>query len=135
MFKELVESIKANEGFRGEPYKDSMGYLTIGYGCKLPLSQEEAHYILVMRLNQTMYELQTKKPFITILPDNIQEVLYEMAYQLGVNGCLEFKQMWVAVQKLDYETMVKEMKNSKWYKETPERVEKLIKKVKENERL
>ena len=126
---DLIESIVSNEGFKGMPYKDSKGYLTIGYGTKLPLTKEEAEMLLKHRLGSSIYELQLNKPFVTELPNNIQEVLYEMVYQLGVKGLLSFKKMWKAIENRDWNGMIKEMRDSKWYRETPNRVERLIDKV------
>ena len=38
-YHNLKERIKSNEGFSSKPYKDQLGYLTIGYG-HLILSNE-----------------------------------------------------------------------------------------------
>ena len=45
----LIASIKAHEGLRLEPYQDSNGYLTVGYGTRLPLSEPEAELLLTLR--------------------------------------------------------------------------------------
>ena len=129
---ELIESIKRHEGYRGTCYKDSLGIETIGYGSKLPITKIEAELLLKHRLNNMIKELQSYKPFIINLPNNIQEVLYEMAYQLGIGSLLKFKNMWKALENQDIEGMIKEMRNSKWYRQTPNRVEELIKKIKDN---
>ena len=39
-FHNLKKRIKSNEGFSSKPYKDQLGYLTIGYG-HLILSNEK----------------------------------------------------------------------------------------------
>ena len=130
-YKELISSIESNEGFRNMPYQDTLGYPTIGYGTKLPISKKEAELLLEDRLFALITELQLKEPFIKGLPVVIQEVLYEMAYQLGVNGLLEFKKMLEACEQRNWNNMIKEMKDSKWYKQTPHRVNKLISKIKD----
>ena len=130
-YKDLVKSIKQHEGYSGYQYTDTRGYKTIGYGTKLPLSQKEAKILLEYRLFRMVMELQLKQPFIKELPEPIQLVLYEMSYQLGVNGLLGFEDMLEACEQRDWNNMIKEMKDSKWYKETPHRVNKLISKVKD----
>jgi GH24 family phage-related lysozyme (muramidase) len=40
-FSDLISEIKKDEGFRAKPYKCSEGFLTIGYGSKLPLNNTE----------------------------------------------------------------------------------------------
>lgn len=123
--KELVESIKRHEGFRGEVYKDTLGFDTIGYGTKLPLSKEESQMLLESRLKKFIKEMETKEPFINKLPIDKQMILVEMVYQMGVNGVLNFRNMWKALKVEDYETASKEMLNSRWAIQAPNRAKKL----------
>jgi len=121
----LIENIKRSEGFVGMPYEDSLGIPTIGYGTKLPLDKEEAELLLYHRLDKKKKELLTYYPFIENLDDVRQEVLYEMAYQLGVGGLLKFKKMWSALKSTDWVKASEEMLDSKWAKQTPNRARKL----------
>ncbi|HIE41556.1 MAG TPA: hypothetical protein EYP80_02725 [Candidatus Aenigmarchaeota archaeon] len=130
----LVGSIKENEGFMGMPYKDSLGKLTIGYGTLLPINEEEGELLLKYRLDKAIKELQIKKPYVKELPEPIQEVLYEMVYQLGVSKLMKFKRMWKAIEDRDWDKMIKEMRDSKWYKQTPNRVDKLIGKISDHKK-
>ena len=45
-----VPAIMEAEGFRGEPYDDTTGNPTIGYGTKLPLTEAEGELLLRHRL-------------------------------------------------------------------------------------
>lgn len=128
---ELIELTKQHEGFKDMPYKDTRGFWTIGYGTKLPISEKEAEMLLMNRLSEAIIELVDRKPFILKYPPKIKQVLYEMAYQLGVSKLMEFKRMWKAVENRDWESMIKEMYDSRWYRQTPNRVEDLVKLVKE----
>lgn len=121
----LVEKIKESEGFVGNNYEDSLGIPTIGYGTKLPLTQAEAETILAIRLNDKISHLLQEKPIVLRLPQDKQEVLFEMAYQLGVGGLLRFKMMWLALENFDYKVAAAEMRDSKWRLQTPNRAEKL----------
>ena len=57
---------------------------------------------------------------------NSQEVLLEMIFQLGIKNCLKFKKFNKSLKnKLPYMAAL-EMLNSRWYDQTPKRVEKLI---------
>ena len=123
--KELVESIKRNEGFVGDVYEDTLGFDTIGYGTKLPLSEDEAQMLLESRLKKFIKEIETKESFVNKLPLDKQEIILEMVYQMGVNGVLNFKNMWRALKVEDYETASKEMLNSRWATQTPNRAKKL----------
>ena len=127
--KELVEDIKKNEGFVGRVYKDTLGYDTIGYGTKLPLSKEEAAIILEHRLVAKIKELEQREPFVNSLPLDKQEILAEMCYQMGVSGVLKFAKMWSALKMFDYERAAKEMLDSTWAKQTPNRAKLLSQKM------
>ena len=120
----LIESIKEHEGFRGYAYKDSLGYDTIGYGTKLPLTKEEAELILKHRLNAFTKEVNEKLEWLDIPPDKM-EILYEMAYQMGVSGLLKFRNMLSALNEKDYKTAAKEMLDSRWARQTPNRASEL----------
>ena len=124
----LVEDIKQEEGFRGEPYKDHLGFDTIGYGTKLPLAQTEAELLLEYRLNKFKSAVKSSLYHLDI-KDEAWEILYHMAYQLGVSGLLKFKNMIKALENQDYVEASKEMKDSKWYNQTPNRAERLIKRM------
>jgi lysozyme len=128
----LIESIKKNEGFKGMPYNDSRGYPTIGFGTLLPLNEEEAELLLQYRLSNIEDEIKEKVPYFDILPPVVKEVLFEMGYQLGVPKMMKFKQMFAAIKDGDWEGMIREMKDSRWYKQTPNRVNVLTKKIKDN---
>jgi lysozyme len=121
----LTNKIKDSEGFNGNPYNDSLGIPTIGYGTKLPLSKLESEMIMMQRLNAKISELESKKPFVKTLPDSKQDVLYEMSYQLGVRGLLLFKRMWKAIENENFDLASKEMLNSLWATQTPARAKKL----------
>ena len=121
----LTNKIKDSEGFNGNPYNDSLGIPTIGYGTKLPLSKLESEMIMMQRLNVKISELESKKPFVKTLPDSKQDVLYEMSYQLGVGGLLLFKRMWKAIENENFDLASKEMLNSLWATQTPKRAKKL----------
>lgn len=134
MNKELIENIKLNEdaGFKsgGKVYVDTEGFETIGYGTKLPLTQEECELLLRHRLNKVLSEVNSN--FYDLeAPEEVCNILYEMAYQLGLGGLLKFKNMIKALYNRDYKTASLEMKDSLWYFQTPNRVEKLSKKMAE----
>jgi len=131
LYSKLFASIKRNEGFRGESYLDSLGNPTIGYGTKLPLTKKEGELLLNNRLSEAINLVQFKLPFVKQLPQVIQEVIYEMAYQLGIGTLLEFTNTLKAAQNRDYEEMIKEMRDSKWYEKTPSRVNSLVSRIEE----
>ena len=130
MYNELIEDIKLNEGFRGEPYNDTEGFPTIGYGTKLPITKEEAQLLLEYRLNQVIDELTERKLKDLSLKEEAVFVLYDMAYNMGVPKLMQFKKMWEALEVQDYSKASAEMMDSKWYVQVKSRAEKLVEKMK-----
>jgi lysozyme len=124
----LIEHIKEEEGFRGTPYKDTLGYLTIGYGTKLPLDEAEAELLLIHRLKKMQKQLHRRITELygeVQLPDKVWEILYHMSYQLGVQGVMNFKKMLRAIVNGNYIEASREMLDSKWALQTPNRAERL----------
>lgn len=131
----LIESIKHHEGFVKEPYPDPLlGWEkpTFGYGFTW-ITEDEAEFLLAQRITYFETQLKKKLAFWDSLPHNAKDVLIEMAYQMDVSGVLEFKKMLKAMQSSRWDDAIAEMRDSKWYQQTPKRVEDLIKKLKEME--
>lgn len=120
----LAASIMAHEGFRGRPYRCTAGKLTIGYGRNLddePLTRTEGEYLMVRRLNKLEADCRAGVPHFRFLSPLRQEVLVEMAYQLGLGGLLKFKRMFLAIGNWKYIIASNEMLDSKWARQTPAR--------------
>ena len=60
------------------------------------------------------------------LSKNSQEVLLEMIFQLGIKNCLKFKKFNQFLKKKLPHMAALEMLYSRWYTQTPKRVERLI---------
>ena len=129
--QEVVNDIKLDEGFVGTEYKDHLGFPTIGYGTKLPLTEEEAELLLRHRLHKMVKELLRHKPFVEELPLDAKLIILNMAYQLGVPRLLGFRKMWSALESKDFEEAAKEMRDSLWNRQTPNRSNKLASIMKE----
>ena len=127
----LVENIKIDEGFEKKPYTCPAGKLTIGYGTNIEdgISEAEAELLLTFRLNQMISQLLEKKPIILRLPQDKQEIIFNMMYNLGVAGILKFKMFWLAVENFDYKVAAVEMRDSLWYRQVMNRAEKLAKQM------
>ncbi len=125
----LLDDIKQEEGFRGTIYKCTEGFDTIGYGTRLPLSEKEAEMILEYRLNILKDNLSSSLYMLDI-DKKAWDILYNMVYQMGVKGVLNFKNMIKALEAKDYKRAGDEMLDSKWAKQTPARANRLSKAMK-----
>jgi hypothetical protein len=63
------------------------------------------------------------------LPEEIQHVLANMCFQLGRPRLSKFKNMIAAVEDLDWARMADEMEDSRWFRQTPNRAQRLITRV------
>ena len=124
----LIEAVKLSEGFRDKVYKCTEGYDTIGYGFAvkdLVLDEDIAEMILVRKLESLIERVHKKFPFVENLPKEAQEVVYEMCYQLGLNGFSKFERTISYLQLGDYNMCSREMLNSRWATQTPNRAQRL----------
>jgi len=126
----LLERVLIHEGFSDQPYRDHLGKWTIGHGLTW-ISEAESRMIVSERLVAIRYILEERKPFLTVQPQEVSNVTTEMAFQMGVTGCLNFKKMWKALEEEDYARASDEMMDSKWAHQTPERARELAQIIRE----
>ena len=141
-YHNLKERIKSNEGFSSKPYKDRLGYVTIGYGhlilpnenilLKKQINKKELEEIFEKDFKKALSNFNnTFKPFT--LNEKESELLIEMIFQLGIKGCLKFKNLIKNIKKGNKHLVCFDMMDSLWYKQTPNRVKALIKTFLNNE--
>lgn len=127
----LINQLKSDEGLRLNPYKCTEGYLTIGYGRNLEtngISENEAEVMLVNDIYRVMGSLNDYGLLIDHTQPR-QDVLINMAFQMGINGLLKFKNMLRALDDRNYSLAAKEMLDSLWAKQTPERAKRLARQM------
>ena len=59
------------------------------------------------------------------MPEDGRDVIYEMCYQLGVTGVSKFKKTLAYIENSEYKMASKEMLDSKWARQTPNRAKRL----------
>lgn len=124
----LIDRLIRHEGIRLQPYKDTVGKLTIGIGRNLDdegISHDEALYMLGNDVHNVQHEAAKAFPWLLGIDDTRQSVIYEMIFQLGINGVLGFPKMLAAMRIADWPTASNQMLNSKWHTETSSRCEEL----------
>ena len=112
----LVASTKQHEGLRLKPYRDSVGVLTIGYGRNLEdvgITREEAERMLERDLAGAYQAVAAWEWFADLSPAR-QQVLVEMAYNLGLRRLMGFGQMLAACKSGRYQDAADEMLQSRW---------------------
>jgi len=127
----IIGKLKKYEGFRSKMYKCTEGFWTIGYGFNLEagMNEEEASLLLRYRVSQLQAQLGGRVWFARL--DHVrQEVIVQMAYQLGVGGVDTFRRMIGAISQGDYEKASAEMLDSRWAAQTPSRAKEMAKVMK-----
>ena len=125
---ELREAVKLSEGYRARVYKDTLGIDTIGYGFAikdLELDKDICDMILDKKLNKLIKDVDNKFSFMDDIAVEAQDVVYEMCYQLGINGFSKFKKTIAYLRDEDYKMAAIEMLDSRWAKQTPNRAKRL----------
>ncbi|MDC1185122.1 glycoside hydrolase family protein [Alphaproteobacteria bacterium] len=135
-YHNLKKRIKLNEGFSLKAYKDQLGNLTIGHGhlilsnekilLKKKLSKKELEKIFEKDFKNALSNFNNKLKSTTSNKKDA-ELLIEMVFQLGIKGCLKFKNLLKNIRKGNKYLVCFEMMDSLWYKQTPYRVKALIK--------
>ena len=130
----LLKSVKEHEGYRNKVYLDSLGKRTVGVGhlCVEDFWEdgkeyEEKFHLTILEHDlksaiKSAEELCSKCPD---LKDQAKEIIVEMVFQLGKTGVSKFRNMWKALKGPDYPTAAKEMLDSRWAKQTPNRAKEM----------
>jgi lysozyme len=120
----LRQLLVNHESFKQFPYTDSTGNLTVGIGRNLitrGISNTEAFYLLDDDIMYFSDKLNHFMPFFHTMNENRQIALIDMAFNLGIQGILNFTNMILALESHDYERAAREMLDSKWADQVGER--------------
>ncbi|HHU4902299.1 glycoside hydrolase family protein [Escherichia coli] len=118
------------------PYVDTEGYGTIGYGHKILDSEREkfkngisaidADLLLAWDINHTVKDV---KSLGLDLPQDWQDFLVIMTFQLGLGGVKKFRKMLAALDRKDWKEAIRQAKDSLWYRQTPNRLDDMVKQL------
>ena len=126
--KDLLKRIKHHEGFRSRVYKCTEGYDTIGYGFAikdLEMSEDIAEEILMQKVKNLIKRVRAKFDWLDSVPPEVQGVLVEMSYQMGLSGVCKFKNALKYMEHQNWERAADEMLMSRWHRQTPNRAKEL----------
>jgi lysozyme len=142
----LVDDLKRDEGFRANPYLCSLGALTIGYGRNIEanpltgaewralwdsgdiavsLSEEGAEKLLRSAIADCEIRCATTFRWWSSLDRPRQEVLINMAFNLGMTRLLGFRNMLAALGAGDYGIAADELLDSRYARQVGQRAQRL----------
>lgn len=123
----LIEQLMRHEGLRLKPYKCTAGRTSIGYGRNLDdvgITENEARAMLLSDMAKVDAELGELEWFDD-LPMRAQDVLVNMAFNLGTPGLLKFVNFLGSLRAGNYADAADHMLASKWAKQVGSRATEL----------
>ena len=138
----LQKEIMFSEGVKYEIYRCSEGYPTAGIGHLITewdedyfdkpvgtkVSKEQVAKWFMADLGVAIADMNQFTEGMNV-DENVKECVTEMAFQLGLPRLNKFKKFKQALLDNDIKTAQAEMKDSRWYKQTTNRANRLIEKI------
>ena len=122
----VFQQLKIDEGVVYEVYKDHLGYPTFGVGHLVletdpEFGLEEGSPIAVSECDH-LY----KEGVFRDLPDEVQQILVNMMFNMGRTRLSKFKKMHAAIIEGDWAEAAIEGRDSQWHKQVTNRAERLM---------
>ena len=137
----VYEQLKIDEGVVYAIYNDHLGYPTFGVGHLItesdeefgrpvgtPIDEERVRACFERDLDIAESEcraLYGERDFGE-LPDEVQQILVNMMFNMGRTRLSKFKKMNSAISENDWKEAAKEGRDSRWYRQVTNRAERLM---------
>jgi len=139
----IPKMLDYDEGTRYKAYPCSEGFKTVGRGHNLDadpalhilgrhlkmgdkITREECEALFDYDLEKVKKGIQRKIYFFGNLPENLQAILINMTFQMGTGGVCQFKRMLEGMRTNNVELICRSIVDSKYYKQTPNRANRMI---------
>ena len=135
----VQKQLEIDEGVVYEVYNDHLGYPTFGIGHLIrkedpefgepvgtPVSKERVADAFAADISIACGECEVLYPFWEELPEEVQEILVNMMFNLGRPRLSKFKKMTAALEMGDWKTAAIEGRDSRWYNQVGNRAERLM---------
>ena len=123
----LREQLKIDEGVKYEIYKDHLGYPTFGIGHLITendpehgkpdgtkINEDRVNEIFETDVAKFVSEAKIWFPDLDDLPDVAQQVIVNMAFNMGRPRLSKFKNFIAGVNDRDWTRAAEEMMDSRW---------------------
>jgi GH24 family phage-related lysozyme (muramidase) len=136
----LYQQLKIDEGCVDKIYLDHLGYKTFGIGHKVTMEDPEwtdpvGTPVSEDRIYECFeFDIEDAIDNCFVLfgdqfdywPDEVQEILANMIFNLGLTGLSKFKKFRAALNNEDWKQAAVEGRDSLWYKQVKNRAERLM---------
>ena len=137
--EQVQKQLEIDEGVVYKIYTDHLGYPTFGIGHLItkndpefeepvgtPVSKERVDSVFAIDIKIAEDECCVLYPFWEELPEEVQELLVNMMFNLGRPRLTKFKKMYSALEMGDWKTAAIEGRDSRWYHQVGNRSERLM---------
>jgi lysozyme len=112
----LTKQQEEGNAFAKRPYRDSRGFLTVGWGRCLEtvdLSEDEADLMFANDIRTAEAGLSNLTWWQSLDPIR-RDVVSNMAFNIGLDGLLKFKHMIASIEAQDFDGAANAMLDSLW---------------------
>ena len=140
--EKLREQLKIDEGVKYEIYKDHLGYPTFGighlvtdtdaeFGCDVgtSVSEQRVEEAFNIDVQVVLRECDELYPNFDNLPEEVQQIIANMMFNLGRPRLSKFKGMKRGVDEKNWNVAADEMVDSRWYRQVGKRAERLVERM------
>ena len=135
----LIDQLKTDEGYVLTVYRDSLGLPTVGIGHLVlasdnltlgdTISDGKALELFEKDLASAIDSCDALTDDFDALPDEVQEVMINMAFNLGAKRFAGFVYFLHAINSHNWPIAADEMVKSRWYSEVGERAKRLVERM------
>jgi lysozyme len=140
--EKLREQLKIDEGCVFELYNDHLGYATFGighlvlesdpeYGADIgtPVSDDRVIEAFEQDVKTVLSDCTILYPDFDELPEEAQQVIANMMFNMGRPRLSGFKGMKRGVDSRDWHAAADEMVDSAWYRQVTNRADRLVERI------
>jgi lysozyme len=140
--EKLQADLELDEGVKHEIYLDHLGLPTFGighlviesdpeYGSEVgtPVSAERVTEAFKRDIEITLEDCRKLYSDFDELPEEAQLIIANMCFNLGYPRLSKFKGMKAGVDARDWDEAADQMVDSRWYRQVPNRAERLVKRM------
>ena len=140
--EKLREQLKIDEGCVYEIYNDHLGYPTFGIGHLViesdpengeeigtPVSESRVIEAFEQDVETVLSDCAILYPDFDELPEEVQQIVANMMFNLGRPRLSAFKGMKAGVDSRDWNEAADQMVDSRWYRQVGARAERLVERM------
>ena len=137
--EQLRDTLKIDEGCVNSVYLDHLNLATVGIGHLVtewdeeygkpvgtPVSEERVNELFDKDIQITIDECEQLFGNFQDLPEEVQQILANMMFNLGRPRLSKFKKLCKAVAERNWKECAIQMEDSKWHKQVTKRADRLI---------